>query len=230
MSYQNKIVSLNFFKILILLFSLFPSCTQSSEIPSSQSSEMPSSTVPIYHYQVLNVYPHDSKAFTQGLVFAEGVLYEGTGLYQQSSLRRVDLKTGEVLQFQNLSEGYFGEGLTLYENKLIQLTWRANIGFVYDPSTFERLQTFEYSTEGWGLTHNGEYLIMSDGTATLHFLNPNTETGKVVGWINLSGLLDSNAHTEPVGVLNGIAYDRQNKRLFVTGKLWPKLFEIKILP
>ncbi len=265
MSYQTKKISLKFFKILILLLSLFPSCSTSPETASSKPT-------PIYHYQVLNVYPHDPQAFTQGLVFAEGALYEGTGLYQQSSLRRVDLETGKVLQSQNLAGKYFGEGLTFYKNKLIQLTWRAKIGFVYDPISFQQLQTFEYSTEGWGLTHNDRYLIMSDGTATLHFLNPDTlkkighlevfdqeepvphlneleyiegevwanvwktnriarislETGKVVGWIDLKGLLNSNEQTAPVDVLNGIAYDRQNKRLFVTGKRWPKLFEIQI--
>jgi glutamine cyclotransferase len=208
------------------------------------------------------------------LVFENGVLYEGTGLYEHSTLRRVELETGDILQIRELSDRFFGEGITIYGDRIIQLTWRSHIGFVYDKNSFELLQEFNYSTEGWGITYDGEHLIMSDGTSTLHFLDPQTfeetgqvevfdndgpvtrlneleyvqgevyanvwqtdriariapETGRVVGWIDLEGLLSAEDHSEPVDVLNGIAYDADNDRLFVTGKLWPKLFEIELIP
>jgi glutamine cyclotransferase len=230
--------------------------------------------IPVYSYNIVNTYPHDPDAFTQGLVFEDGVLYEGTGLYGQSTLRRVELETGDVLQNLELSDEFFGEGITIYGNEIIQLTWKSNVGFVYDKNSFELLQQFNYSTEGWGITHNGTCLIMSDGTSTLHFLDPQTfeeigqlavfanddpvtklneleyvqgeiyanvwqtdriariepGTGRVVGWIDLRGLLTAEDRTEPVDVLNGIAYDAEADRLFVTGKLWPKLFEIELIP
>ena len=230
--------------------------------------------VPVYSYNIVNTYPHDPDAFTQGLVFEEGVLYEGTGLLGQSTLRRVELETGDILQILELSDEFFGEGITVYEVKIIQLTWQSHVGFVYDKNSFELLQQFSYSTEGWGITHDGERLIMSDGTSTLHFLDPQTfeeigelavfdddgpvaklneleyiqgeiyanvwqtdriariapDTGRVVGWIDLEGLLTAEDRTEPVDVLNGIAYDADTDRLFVTGKLWPKLFEIELIP
>jgi glutamine cyclotransferase len=207
------------------------------------------------------------------LVFEEGVLYEGTGLNGRSTLRRVELETGEVLQIHELPAQFFGEGVTVYGNDIIQLTWRSHVGFVYDRDSFELLQEFNYSTQGWGITHDGERLIMSDGTATLYFLDPETfeeigrvgvydndgsvnrlneleyvqgeiyanvwqtnciaridpQTGQVVGWIELKGLLTPEDRGEPVDVLNGIAYDAENARLFVTGKLWPKLFEIELI-
>ncbi|BCX05216.1 MAG: glutaminyl-peptide cyclotransferase [Candidatus Roseilinea sp.] len=226
-----------------------------------------------YTYTVVNAYPHDPGAFTQGLVYAGGVLYESTGLYGRSSLRRVALETGEVLQQRDLPAEYFGEGLALFDGQLIQLTWQNNTGFVYDAESFELQQTWAYPTEGWGLTHDGAHLIMSDGSATLRFLDPTTfkvqrevqvtdggqlvvrlneleyvngevfaniwqtdwvaridpQTGRVLGWIDLSGLLTPEER-QGVDVLNGIAYDAQNDRLFVTGKLWPKLFEITLAP
>jgi glutamine cyclotransferase len=232
-----------------------------------------SDVIPVYSYSIVNTYPHDPDAFTQGLIFDEGVLYEGTGLYGQSSLRRVELETGDILQIRELSDQLFGEGITIYGDRIIQLTWQSNIGFVYDKDTFELLQEFDYSTEGWGITHDGTRLIMSDGTSTLHFLDPQTfeetgqvavfdsdgpvtrlneleyvqreiyanvwqtdriariapETGQVVGWIELEGLLSAEDRSQPVDVLNGIAYDAQTDRLFVTGKLWPKLFEIELV-
>jgi len=207
------------------------------------------------------------------LVFEEGVLYEGTGLNGRSTLRRVELETGEVLQIHELPAQFFGEGVTVYGNDIIQLTWRSHVGFVYDRDSFELLQEFNYSTQGWGITHDGERLIMSDGTATLYFLDLETfeeigrvgvydndgsvnrlneleyvqgeiyanvwqtnciaridpQTGQVVGWIELKGLLTPEDRGEPVDVLNGIAYDAENARLFVTGKLWPKLFEIELI-
>jgi glutamine cyclotransferase len=229
--------------------------------------------IPVYTYNITNTYPHDRDAFTEGLIFEDGVLYEGTGLLEQSTLRRVELETGAVLQIRELSDQLFGEGITIYGDKIIQLTWQSNIGFVYDKDSFELLQEFNYSTEGWGITHDGERLIMSDGTSTLHFLDPQTfeeisqlevfdndgpvtrlneleyiqgeiyanvwqtdlvariapETGRVIGWIDLRGLLTAEDRLEPVDVLNGIAYDAEADRLFVTGKLWPKLCEIELI-
>ena len=244
--------------------------------PKHPESSVPndSDPIPIYTYNVISTYPHDRNAFTQGLVFEDGVLYEGTGGYGHSTLRRVELDTGDILQIRELSAQFFGEGITIYGDRIIQLTWKSNIGFAYDKGSFELLQEFNYSTEGWGITHDGERLIMSDGTATLHFLNPQTfevigqlevfdkdgpvtrlneleyikgeiyanvwqtdriaritpETGQVTGWIELEGLLTIEDRLEPVDVLNGIAYDAKTDRLFVTGKWWPKLFEIELIP
>ena len=128
----------------------------------------------LYTYDVVNVYPHDNDAFTQGLVFENGVLYESTGLYSQSTLRCVELETGKILQLYALPNQFFGEGITIFDDKVIQLTWRSNIGFVYDKLSFDLLREFWYPTEGWGITHNGSHLIMSDGAATLYFLDPDT--------------------------------------------------------
>jgi glutamine cyclotransferase len=229
--------------------------------------------IPVYTYNITNAYPHDRNAFTEGLVFEDGALYEGTGLFEQSTLRRVELETGAVLQIRELPDQFFGEGITIYGDKIIQLTWQSNVGFVYDKNSFELLEEFHYSTEGWGITHNGTCLIMSDGTSTLHFLDPQTfteigqlqvfdndnpvtrlneleyvqgeiyanvwqtdliariapETGRVVGWVDLRGLLTAEDRSEPVDVLNGIAYEAVTDRLFVTGKWWPKLFEIELI-
>jgi glutamine cyclotransferase len=229
--------------------------------------------VPVYSYTIVNAYPHDNNAFTQGLIFEDGILYEGTGLRGQSTLRKVALETGAILQLYALPAQYFGEGVTVYGDKIYQLTWQSNVGFVYDKHSFQLLQQFHYPTEGWGITHDGERLIMSDGTSTLHFLDPETleeigrtqvydsdgpvvrlneleyvqgeiyanvwqtdriaridpGTGQVIAWIELDGLLSPEDLSQPVGVLNGIAYDAQNERLFVTGKKWPKLFEIELI-
>ena len=226
---------------------------------------------PVYGYEVVNVYPHDREAFTQGLLFRDGVLYESTGQYGRSSLRKVQLETGKVLQQINVEARYFAEGLTDWGSRLVQLTWETNVGFVYDLASFKRLQTFSYTGQGWGLARDARQLIMSDGTATLRFLDPQTfavtrrvqvsdggvpvrelnelefidgqiyanvwqtdriaiiapDTGRVTGWINLAGLLPASAAAS-VDVLNGIAWDAERRRLFVTGKLWPSLFEIRI--
>lgn len=226
---------------------------------------------PVYGYEVVNVYPHDREAFTQGLLFRDGVLYESTGLNGKSSLRKVQLETGKVLQQITVDARYFAEGLTDWGSRLVQLTWNTNIGFVYDTASFKRLQTFTYAGEGWGLAHDDRQLIMSDGTATLRFLDPQTfavtrrvqvsdggmpvrdlnelefidgqvyanvwltdriamiapDTGRVAGWINLDGLMARGAVSGDA-VLNGIAWDAQRRRLFVTGKLWPSLFEIRV--
>ncbi len=230
-----------------------------------------SRVIPVYTYRIINTYPHDRNAFTQGLFFENGFIYEGTGLNKRSTLRRVELETGNVVQLYEMPEQYFGEGITIWKDRIIQLTWQAREGFVYDKESFELLRNFDYPTEGWGITHDGEQLIMSDGTATLYLLDPETfvetgriqvsdidgpvsrlneleyvdgeiyaniwqsnrvarispNTGEVVGWIDLQGLLRPEA--EAVDVLNGIAYDEAGERLFVTGKLWPKLFEIVIV-
>jgi glutamine cyclotransferase len=233
------------------------------------------SPVPVYGYRVTRSYPHDRQAYTQGLVYHEGVLYEGTGLNGRSSIRKVRLETGEVLQIRPLDREHFGEGIVIWKNALVQLTWRSGIGFVYDAQTFQPRRTFSYAGEGWGLTHDGTRLIMSDGseTGTLRFLDPETlretgklvvrdgagrpvdelnelefvkgeiyanvyqtdriarispKTGRVVGWIDLHGLLDPR-DAAGAEVLNGIAYDAAKDRLFVTGKQWPKLFEIQLV-
>jgi glutamine cyclotransferase len=237
-------------------------------------TDVVSKAAPVYTYEIVNVFPHDRSAFTQGLVFEDGFLYEGTGLQGQSALRKISLESGEILQLRRLPSRFFGEGITIYGDKIIQLTWQSRVGFVYDKSGFELLREFNYPTEGWGVTHDGERLIMSDGTSYLYFLDPdaleaigriqvrdgerpinnlneleyvqgeiyanvwrtdriariNAETGQVTGWIELSGLLSREDLRMPVDVLNGIAYDAENNRLFVTGKLWPKVFEIKLLP
>ncbi|MCP4420753.1 MAG: glutaminyl-peptide cyclotransferase [Chloroflexi bacterium] len=239
---------------------------------SSPSASQPA-TVPGYTYRISNSYPHDSTAFTQGLIFADGTLYESTGLkITSSSLRRVDLASGEILQYQELN-GEFGEGLTIWQDKLIQITWQNQVAFVYDKESFVQLGSWRYTTEGWGLTHNGRCLIMSDGSNILYFRDPETfvevgrvavfddkgpvfqlnelefidgevwanvwqsnhiiridpTSGQVVGTIDLTGILDTVNLTERVDVLNGIAYDEENGRIFVTGKLWPTLFEIEVV-
>jgi glutamine cyclotransferase len=270
--------------IFLLLGGLIPFSPVSAEWKekntrknSTSQIRLEQSTVdqtPTYGYRIVNLYPHDPNAFTQGLVFADGFLFEGTGLHGRSSLRKVDLATGTILQYSSLPTRFFGEGVTVYHSKVIQLTWRANLGFVYDKDTFRLIQTFQYPTEGWGITHDGEHLIMSDGTSTLYFLDPATfkkvglikvhdqkgpvsdlneleyvhglilanvwktdkiaqispMSGEVVGWIDLRGLLRPEDGVRPVDVLNGIAYDQVNNRLFVTGKLWPTLFEIELTP
>ncbi len=229
--------------------------------------------LPVYGYRVVATYPHDPQAFTQGLVYFQGDFYESTGLWGRSSVRHVDLETGQVLQQRALDDAYFGEGLTLFEDKLYQLTWKSHRGFIYDRASLDLMATFQYPTEGWGLTHDGQSLIMSDGTPHLYFLDPHTlqlqrqvmvrddhgpvwrlneleyidgevyanvwmtdriarvdpATGRVMAWIDLSGLLSAEERAQ-ADVLNGIAWDAEQGRLFVTGKLWPKLFQIELVP
>ena len=224
-----------------------------------------------YNYEVVNSYPHNKDAFTQGLEYYNGYLYEGTGLNGRSSLRKVDLKTGEIEKIHHLEDKYFGEGITIFNDKIYQLTWKSRTGFIYNLD-FELIEKFSYKTEGWGLTHNNKELIMSDGSNHLYFLNPETlektkeikvtkqgkkvnnlneleyikgkiyanvwqkdyiviiepTTGKVEGIIDLKGIINPDDYNYELNVLNGIAYDSDNDRLFVTGKLWPKIFEIKI--
>ena len=153
-----------------------------------------------YTYRIVNVYPHDEVAYTQGLVFYNGVMYEGTGLYGQSTLRRVDIETGDVMQLYTLPEEVFGEGITIFGDQIIQLTWKSRKGFVYDVNSFELQQVFEYPTEGWGITHNDTTLIMSDGTSTLYFLDP--ETFQTIGHVEVY----DKEHGEYVDFLNELEY------------------------
>jgi glutaminyl-peptide cyclotransferase len=252
--------------LLALLFALTPSLLAQTRSSAKHPSE--------YTFEVVQSFPHDPDAFTQGLVYHAGFLYEGTGLEGRSSLRRVRLETGEVIQKVDVDPQYFGEGIAIAQNKIIQLTWKSQIGFVYDLATFRRLRDFSYTGEGWGLAANGADLYMSDGSSDIRILDASTfrekrrlhvhdgpkpidqlnelefvegqifaniwqtdriarispQTGEVVGCIDLSGLLSPMYKLSSGGVLNGIAYDSAKKRLFVTGKLWPRLFEIRLIP
>lgn len=228
---------------------------------------------PTYSYRVVKTYPHDHAAFTQGLQYVDGYFYEGTGLNGRSTVRKVKVDTGQVVQQAALPQEYFGEGITVLNGKLMQLTWTSGVGFVYDLASFRPQETFRYTGEGWGLTNDGRNLILSDGSATLRFFDPATKretgrinvtengvpvrylnelewikgevwanvwqsdriarispmTGKVLAWVQMTGLLTA-AEQSGVDVLNGIAYDAKGDRIFVTGKLWPKVFEVKVLP
>ena len=242
----------------------------------SQKITLLSDLVPVnYTYRVVNEYAHDPKAYTQGLQYDDGWLYEGTGNYGTSSLRKVNLKTGEVSQIRNLDQSLFGEGITVFGERIYQVTYKSQVGFIYDKSTFEEIQKVYYQNrEGWGLTHNGKELIMSDGTNVIYFLDPemftinrqievyhnegpakslneleyingkiwanryytdevviiDPETGKVEGRINLKGILKATDRKSTTDVLNGIAWDAEGERIFVTGKFWPRLFEITTSP
>jgi glutaminyl-peptide cyclotransferase len=222
-------------------------------------------------YEVVNNFPHDPGAFLQGLVWYNG-FFESTGQFGRSSLRRVEYPTGKVLQRVDLDSQYFGEGLTMVDNRLIQLTWQSHRGFVYDRDSFKQLREFKYDTEGWGLTYDGKSLILSDGTDALTFLDPDSfkptrkvsvkfngmalrnlneleyidgevwanvwhtdrivridpASGQVKSYLNLAGILPEDEKSDPEAVLNGIAYDAQGKRIFVSGKLWPRIFEIRL--
>lgn len=227
----------------------------------------------IFNYSVVNEYPHDIKAYTQGLQYVDGWLYEGTGNYGTSSLRKVKLESGEVEKIRNLDASLFGEGITVMGERIFQLTYKSQVGFIYDKSSFEEIQKVYYQNkEGWGLSHNGQELIMSDGTHVIYFLDPemftvtrqievydhkgrmdslneleyingkiwanryytdeiviiDPETGRVEGRVNLKGILKTGDRQPGTDVLNGIAWDSEGERLFVTGKYWPKLFEIRL--
>ncbi|MBP8960335.1 MAG: glutaminyl-peptide cyclotransferase [Bacteroidales bacterium] len=223
-------------------------------------------------YVVINSYPHDSEAFTQGLVYHKGYLYEGTGQENKSSLRKTNLKTGEIISQHNLESRFFGEGIAILNNKIYQLTWQTKVGFVYDLETMQQINKFYYPTEGWGLTTMDNKLVMSDGSNILYIIDPemfltisqievcdnkgivtnlneleyingeiwaniwetdliariDPESGKVLAYIDLKGIMDVPGFDISVNVLNGIAFDRDNGRIFVTGKNWPKLFEIQV--
>jgi glutamine cyclotransferase len=225
-------------------------------------------------YRIVHTYPHDPRAYTQGLIYIDGHLYESTGLNGRSSLRMEDLATGRALQSAAVPQQYFAEGLAAWGSTLVQLTWQSHVAFVYDRFSFRLLRTLRYDCDGWGLTADSKNLILSDGTAEIRFFDPATfsevrhiyvsdhgkpidqlneleyihgqiyanvwhtdrivrispETGRVLGWINLAGLLRPGEVTDQEAVLNGIAYDAAHDRLFVTGKLWPRIFEIKVVP
>jgi glutaminyl-peptide cyclotransferase len=229
------------------------------------------SAVPMLSYTIVHTYPHDRDAFTQGLQFVDGVLYEGTGLNGRSTLRKVDLQTGRVLQKIDLPQQYFGEGIAVLKSRIFQLTYQSGKAFVYDKESFRQLASFNYRGEGWGLTTDGTSLYMSDGSEYLRVLDPGTfaerrrvrvaaagsvlkninelewvkgeiwanvwqtpyiarinpATGNINSYVDLNGLLSAR-EMDSVDVLNGIAYDAAGDRLFVTGKLWPKLFEILV--
>ena len=261
-------------RAIALLLTTSLACSAESDNGTDPAPAEPSGEIPTYGYKIVNAYPHDPAAFTQGLLYLDGALYESTGLNGHSSLRKVALASGEVLQIHPLEERFFAEGLAHFANRLIQLTWKAQKAFAYDLNSFEPLTQFTYATEGWGLTCDGERLIMSDGTATLYFRNPFTfaelsrievtaqgrpirnlnelewvegeifaniwktdtiaridpASGQVRGWIDASGLLSTaDRQDRPVDFLNGIAYDPKGKRLFLTGKWWPKLYHVELV-
>jgi glutamine cyclotransferase len=251
--------------------------SRTSAAPPNQSTNTASSAAstptPYYTYEIVNTFPHDHGAFTQGLLYLDGALYESTGLNGRSSLRKVDLQTGTVLKELDVPHEYFAEGLAALNGKLYQLTWQNQKGFIYNLETFDQEGEFTYSGEGWGLTTDGQSLIMSDGTAQIRFLDPTTfhvkrtinvqdhgrpiihlneleyvkgeifaniwttefvaridpATGNVLGAIDFHGLLSLEERRD-TDVLNGIAYDAAGDRLFITGKLWPRLFEIRLKP
>ncbi len=229
---------------------------------------------PHYGYRVIKTYPHDRNSFTQGLEYRDGFLYEGTGTVGHSSVRKMDLETGRVLQSFDVPQPFFGEGITVLNQQVFELTWQTQTGFVYDKTNLHLLRSFDYQGEGWGLTNDGKQLYMSDGSSQIRIWDPLTlreirrikvtdgerpvselnelefvkgeiyanvwhtdqiarispSDGKVLGWIDLSNILPAAERSTPEAVLNGIAYDAAGDRLFVTGKLWPRIFEIKLVP
>ena len=274
----------NAWTVWICLAGLFgiAACTEPTNSSSDSAADTPDGNGPsavaakTYAYEVVHSFPHDTGAFTQGLAIVGDTLYESTGNYGRSSLRRVALRTGEVERVRRLSSTIFGEGLALYDDKIIQLTWKSGVGFIYDRESFEMLRSVSYSGEGWGITYDGARFIMSDGSSLLYFRDKVTfevtgrvvvrdengpvrllneleyvkgeiyaniwqedriaridpETGRVTGWIDLKGLLEASGQDldgETTDVLNGIAYDAAGDRLFVTGKWWPRLFQIRLI-
>ncbi len=263
------------FALLALLAIVLPAAVVFAAQGSSDLVREGEGTIPLFGYEIINVYPHSSQAFTQGLVYDDGLLYEGTGLYGRSMLCHVELQTGRILKQTLLDGNLFGEGIALWKDRIIQLTWQSGLGLVYGKENMTLIGNFSYQTEGWGITTDGKSLIMSDGTDVLHILDPESfaekgrilvttngrpqeglneleyikgqiyaniwptnwiaiispESGEVKGKINLQGILqESDLQGSKVDVLNGIAYDAKDDRLFVTGKLWPRLFEIKVVP
>ena len=265
-----KIAEIGLFLLLIAL----SSCTNgtNSNVNGIGNPSTPTGPVPKYGYEILNIYPHDSNAFTQGLILVGGKLLESTGQEGSSSLRSVELATGNILKKIDVPPPYFAEGMTVLNGKVYQLTWMHKVGFIYDAQTLERVGQFNYQGEGWGLTTDGQSLIMSDGSNRLKFLDPvsyrvtktltvldgtsavnqlnelefiqgeiyaniwhsdriaviDPNSGRVKAWIDLTGLMPEGEFRDEEAVLNGIAYDQANDKLYVTGKLWPRLFEIKV--
>jgi glutaminyl-peptide cyclotransferase len=268
---------------LIILSSCAQNQNKTDSLPPLTNSKPPVSTptfspsqlekIPTYSYRIVEVFPHDSASYTEGLAYNNGLIYESSGLYGLSDLHETTLETGRAIKVRKLPDAYFAEGIAIYQNEIIQLTWKSKLGFVYNLETFTLNEVFTYDGEGWGLTCDGEQLIKSDGTDNLSFWDPRTlqafgslqvtdsgkpidnlnelefvkgeilaniwqtdkiaiinpRDGKVTSWLDLTGLLQSSGFKGEADVLNGIAYDSQNDRLFVTGKLWPYLFEIRII-
>ncbi len=252
-----------------ITITFFAACKKDQPPPLPKVESIPAA--PVEQYDVTATYPHSKDAFTEGLEFYDGVLYESTGLNGQSHLRKIDLKTGKVLKSIDIDKQYFGEGITILGNKIYQLTYQTHVGFIYDLETFKQIGQWNYPGEGWSLTNDGKNIIMSDGTNRIQFLDPQTltpvrtievtdaglplnnineleyingeiwsnvwmtnriaridpATGKVNAWLDMTGLLAPNER-EGVDVLNGIAFDKATNKLYVTGKLWPKIFEIAV--
>jgi glutaminyl-peptide cyclotransferase len=255
-----------------------PTMPPPSRTPSTVTTNS-GATLPIYGYEVVNEYKHDSDAFTQGLVYLNGFLYESTGQYGKSSLRKVEFETGKVLQKHRVANDYFAEGMTIFKDKIYQLTWRSGKGFVYNLEDFKLVSEFNYKGEGWGLTHDGTNMFLSDGTHVIRIVKPedfstirtivvmdengkplmnineleyvkgeiwaniwhsesigkpnhiariDPANGKLLGWINLSGISPTDTGRDNENTMNGIAFDEKGDRIFVTGKKWKKLFEIKL--
>ena len=260
-------------RFLIFAVALVAGCCVLAQTPARPTARR-SDGIPVYGYRVIHAYPHDRGAFTEGLEIRDGFLYESTGLNGRSSLRKVKLETGEILQNMPLASEYFGEGITIVGDRVIQLTYQTEVGFVFGLKDFRQLQRFSYEGEGWALTHNATSIFMDDGTDEIRVWDPKTlaekrrikvrdggkpvdnlnelewvegellanvwqtdriarispTSGAVTGWIDLTGLLSPMYRDGTEDVLNGIAYDAARKRLFVTGKLWPKVFEIQLVP
>ena len=254
---------------LVLILGALSIDSVSGTTPSTKEKQQ----VPEYTYLIVKRIPHDHQAYTQGLVFNNGYLYEGTGRRGYSSLRKVDPDNGAVIAIHVLPDEFFGEGITIFKDRIYQLTWQEYTGFVYDRETFLLMEEFYYHTEGWGITHDQSNLIISDGTANLYFLDPatfqvkkqievlennepvenlneleyikgeifanvlysnriariNPQNGQITGWVDLEGILTGERINYRIDVMNGIAYDSEKDRLFVTGKFWPKVFEIRLL-
>ncbi|HEX3248385.1 MAG TPA: glutaminyl-peptide cyclotransferase [Pyrinomonadaceae bacterium] len=256
--------------LALLSFQCQPSTN--GDLPPKGPNPPANGPVPRYGYQIVNIWPHDSNAFTQGLILMDGKLLESTGEEGRSSLRRVDLESGKVLKKVDVPVPYFAEGIAMLNGKVYQLTWQHQVGFIYDAQSFEKVGQFNYDGEGWGLATDGQSLILSDGSSRLRFINPadfkvtktidvvdgktevdqlneleyvngeiyanvwhdnriaviDPQNGHINAWIDLNGLMPQGELQDPEAVLNGIAYDQANNKLFVTGKLWPRLFEIKV--
>jgi glutaminyl-peptide cyclotransferase len=267
-------LSLKAYILMMLLFIVFVSDLQ-ADFRQNEYNDLRISTAktPIYTINIVNAFPHNSEAFTQGLIYWNGYLYESTGLYKQSTLRKLNIKSGKAIKKIELPDEYFGEGIAIIGGKIFQLTWKNETCFVYDLATFKQTRKFNYFGEGWGLTTDGKKLMMSNGSSEITFLDPksfaiirkilvhdvnrpvinlneleyikgeiwanifmedvivriNPETGEVLGWIDLSRLYSKILKKTKMDVLNGIAYDSKNDRIFVTGKYWPKIFEIKVI-
>ena len=243
-------------------------------IQVSRGRVLDQTNIPVYTYRIAQTYPHDRSSYTGGFVMENGAIYEGTGLYGQSKLRRWDLRTGQVLNELPLDRRYFGEGVTVFDSVVYQLTYLSNLGFAYDQATLRRKDSFRYVTQGWGLTHDGKQLLMSDGSSAIVFIDPKSfqvvshvfvsddvgpvgfldeleyvdgklyanvwqtnfiaiiapQSGKIIGWIDLTGLNPDPAVLVYPYVLNGIAYNKEAGRLLVTGKCWPRVYEIELVP